>query len=167
SGTLFRVLISPRPRVRIAKVNPDGSLLRLETPAPRPLPGAGDRARSGRGECGRPPDGGRRPHARRNVSAPPGLHALESWRDFQHQVRGAPDLMHLVAPQDNESGCTWKNEFTATDANHDGHPEYVHGRMLGTCIVDANHNGVPEAGVTIARDFQVWDNDSDGTFNAL
>src|SRR5205809_2921030 len=59
------------------------------------------------------------------------------------QVRGAPDLMHFVAPQDNESGCTWKNEFTATDANHDGHPEYVHGRMLGTCIVDANQMACP------------------------
>src|SRR3989441_12500194 len=75
--------------------------------------------------------------------------------------------MHFIAPQDNESGCTWRNEYTATDANHDGHPEYVHGRMLGTCVVDADHNGVPEAGLTIARDFQVWDNDSDGTFNAL
>src|SRR2546430_2298486 len=82
-------------------------------------------------------------------------------------MRGAPDLMHFIAPQDNESGCTWRNEYTATDANHDGHPEYVHGRMLGTCVVDADHNGVPEAGLTIARDFQVWDNDSDGTFNAL
>src|SRR5947199_5991133 len=39
--------------------------------------------------------------------------------------------------------------------------------MLGTCVVDANKNGIPEAGMTIARDFQVWDNDSDGTFNAL
>src|SRR5207245_784797 len=87
-------------------------------------------------------------------------------KDADH-VRGAADLMRFIAPQDNESGCTWRNEYTATDANHDGHPEYVHARMLGTCIVDANHNGVPEAGVTIARDFQVWDNDSDGTFNAL
>src|SRR2546425_10909425 len=87
-------------------------------------------------------------------------------RDADH-VRGAPDLMHFIAPQDNESRCTWRNEYTATDANHDGHPEYVHGRMLGTCTVDADHNGVPEAGLTIARDFQVWDNDSDGTFNAL
>src|SRR5712692_11099376 len=87
-------------------------------------------------------------------------------KDADH-VAGAPDLMHFIAPQDNESGCTWRNEYTATDANHDGHPEYVHARMLGTCIVDANHNGVPEAGVTIARDFQLWDNDSDGKFNAL
>src|SRR5438093_7446261 len=78
SGRLLRALISPRPRVRIAKVDPDASLLRLETPAPRPLLGAGDCARSGRGECGRPTDGRRRPHARRNVSAPPGIHALES-----------------------------------------------------------------------------------------
>src|SRR5712692_12121191 len=67
SGRLLRVLISPRSRVHIAKVDPDASLLRLETPAPRPLLGAGDCARRGRGECGRPPDGGWRPHARRNV----------------------------------------------------------------------------------------------------
>src|SRR5438093_7707857 len=82
SGRLLRALISPRPRVRIAKVDPDASLLRLETPAPRPLLGAGDCARSGRGECGRPTDGRRRPHARRNVSAPPALHALEPRRNF-------------------------------------------------------------------------------------
>src|SRR5256712_181093 len=87
-------------------------------------------------------------------------------KDADH-VLGAPDLMHFIAPRDNESGCTWKNASTATDANHDGNPEYVHGRMLGTCVLDANHNGVPEAGFTIARDFQVWDNDSDGIFNAL
>src|SRR3989454_2156101 len=82
SGRLLRALISPRPRVRIAKVDPDASLLRLETPAPRPLLGAGDGAWSGRGECGRPPDGRRRTHARRNVSAPPGLLVLESRHDL-------------------------------------------------------------------------------------
>src|SRR3989441_3737273 len=86
-------------------------------------------------------------------------------KDADH-VRGAPDLMRFIAPQDNESGCSWRNEFTATDANHDGNPEYVHGRMLGTCVVDADHDGVPEAGLTIARDFQVWDNESDGEFTA-
>src|SRR2546428_14074749 len=63
-------------------------------------------------------------------------------KDADH-VLGAPDLMHFIAPPDNESGCTWKNEFTATDANHDGNPEYAHVRMLGTCVLDANHNGVP------------------------
>src|SRR5881409_2786273 len=82
SGRLLRVLISPPPRVRIAKVDPDASLLRLETPAPRPLLGAGDCTWSGRGECGRPPDGRRRTHARRNVSAPSGLLALKSRRDL-------------------------------------------------------------------------------------
>src|SRR5881396_3985236 len=82
SGRLLRVLISPPPRVRIAKVDLDASLLRLETPAPCPLLGAGDCAWSGRGECGRPPDGRRRTHARRNVPAPPGLLARESRRDL-------------------------------------------------------------------------------------
>ena len=86
--------------------------------------------------------------------------------DADH-VRGAPDLMHFDMPSNDDGNCTWKNEYTATDANHDGHPEYVHGRMLGTCLIDANQNGIPEAGMTIARDFQLWDNDSDGTFNAL
>jgi len=83
------------------------------------------------------------------------------------QVRGAPDVAHFVMPSGDDANCTWKQEFTATDANHDGHPEYVRGRMLGTCVVDANKNGIPEAGMTIARDFEVWDNDSDGKFNAL
>src|SRR5213076_1401327 len=62
------------------------------------------------------------------------------------QVRGAPDLMHFVMPSNDDGNCTWRNEYTATDANHDG---------------------IPEAGMTIARDFQLWDNDSDGTFSAL
>src|SRR2546429_6699007 len=86
--------------------------------------------------------------------------------DADH-VRGAPDLMHFDMPSNDDGNCTWKNEYTATDANHDGHPEYVHGRMLGTCLLDANQNGIPEAGMTIARDFQLWDKDSDGTFSAL
>src|SRR6266511_2267830 len=78
SGRLLRALISHPARVRIAKVaSPDASLLRLETPATRPLPGAGHCARSGRGERCRPPESEWRPHARRNVPAPPGLSALE------------------------------------------------------------------------------------------
>src|SRR2546428_3487493 len=32
-------------------------------------------------------------------------------RDADH-VRGAPGLIHFIAPQDNESGCTWRNEYT-------------------------------------------------------
>src|SRR3989475_6038433 len=83
------------------------------------------------------------------------------------QVRGAPDIMHFVAPDSSDSGCTWRQEVTATDANHDGHPEYVHVRQLGTCTVDQDRNGKPDAGLTIARDFQVWDNDSNGKFKAL
>src|SRR2546427_11370524 len=82
-------------------------------------------------------------------------------------VLGAPDLMHFVMPSNDDGNCTWKNEYTATDSNHDGHPEYVHARMLGTCFIVANKNGIPEAGMKIARDCQLWDNDSDGTFNAL
>src|SRR5256712_1588653 len=105
SGRLLRVLISPPPRVRIAKVDLDASLLRLETPATRPLLGAGDCAWSGRGECGRPPDGRRRTHARRNVSAPPGLHALESRRDFdrpgcdrRESIAGRPVRVERARP---------------------------------------------------------------------
>src|SRR6266571_7571409 len=78
SGRLLRALISHPARVRIAKVaNPDASLLRLETPATRPLPGAGHCARSGRGDRCRPPESEWRPHARRNVPAPLGLSAFE------------------------------------------------------------------------------------------
>src|SRR6266568_4561356 len=80
---------------------------------------------------------------------------------------GAPDVQHFVALQTSDDGCSWTREITATDANHDGHPEYVHVRMLGTCILDEDHDGAAEAGLTIARDFQVWDNDSNGKFNAL
>src|SRR3989442_2372818 len=87
-------------------------------------------------------------------------------RDADH-VRGAPDLMHFIAPQDNESGCSWRNEVTATDANHDGNPEYVHGRMLGTRVVDADHDGVPEAGPTIAPGFPGLGNDSGGQVKSL
>src|SRR5213083_1402923 len=42
------------------------------------------------------------------------------------QVQGAPDVMQFVMPSGDDRNCTWKNEYTATDANHDGHPEYVH-----------------------------------------
>src|SRR5919197_1233574 len=83
------------------------------------------------------------------------------------QGRGAPNVTEFLAPKLDEAGCTWTREWAAEDANHDGHPEHVHGRMLGTCAVDANGNGIPGAGMTIARDFDVWDNDSDGTFNVL
>ncbi|HYU06038.1 MAG TPA: hypothetical protein VEM77_02525, partial [Thermoplasmata archaeon] len=82
-------------------------------------------------------------------------------------VRGAPDIQHFVAPQTSDDGCSWTREITATDANHDGNQEYVHVRMLGTCVLDEDHDGAAEAGLTIARDFQVWDNDSNGKFNAL
>ena len=52
--------------------------------------------------------------------------------------------MHFVMPSNDDGNCTWKNEYTATDANHDGNPEYVHARMLGTCLIDANKNGIIE-----------------------
>src|SRR5207245_713317 len=77
SGRLFRVLISPRTRVCVAKVDPDASVLRLETPATRPLRRGGDRTRNGRGEYRRPLESGRRARARWNVPAPPGLPAFE------------------------------------------------------------------------------------------
>src|SRR5207245_9066477 len=66
SGRLFRVLISPRTRVCVAKVDPDASVLRLETPATRPLHRGGDRTRNGRGEYRRPLESGRRARARWN-----------------------------------------------------------------------------------------------------
>ena len=77
-------------------------------------------------------------------------------------VTGATDVAHFIDPQLNDSACTWTKEVTAVDANHDGHPEYVHVKMLGTCSFD---NGTVTA--TVARDIQAWDNDSSGVFNAL
>src|SRR5437879_3273602 len=68
------------------------------------------------------------------------------------QVRGAPDLTHFIVPSSDDGNCTWTKEFTATDAHHDGTPEYVDGRMLVTCLLDANQNGIPEARVTLAQD---------------
>ncbi|MGI0148300.1 MAG: hypothetical protein ACREDF_02045, partial [Thermoplasmata archaeon] len=38
------------------------------------------------------------------------------------QVRGAPDVEHFVMPSEEKDGCTWTQEYTATDANHDGNP---------------------------------------------
>src|SRR5436853_977990 len=87
-------------------------------------------------------------------------------RDADH-VRGAPNTTQFLMPSIDETNCTWTKEFTSTDANHDGHPEYAHVRMLGTCLFDPDHDGKPEARLTVARDFQVWDNASDGTLKAL
>ncbi len=80
-------------------------------------------------------------------------------------VTGAPEVGKFLDPTVNESACTWTKEVTSRDANHDGHPEFVEVKMLGTCTV--THNGTVTAGATVARDIQAWDNDSSGTFNAL
>ncbi len=80
-------------------------------------------------------------------------------------VTGAPDLAHFVDPTVNETNCTWTQEITSKDANHDGHPEFVEIKALGTCAV--TQDGVVVARATVARDIQAWDNDSSGTFNAL
>src|SRR3989442_2573536 len=71
--TLAGLDMPPASRI-LAKVNPDASLLRVETPASRPLPGAGGCARCGRGEGGRPPHSGRRAPARPYGSPTPSLH---------------------------------------------------------------------------------------------
>ena len=80
-------------------------------------------------------------------------------------VTGAPDLAHFVDPTVNESACTWTKEITSADANHDGHPEAVEVKMLGTCT--ATRDGVVVGGATVARDVHAWDNDSSGVFNDL
>src|SRR6266568_5656477 len=108
----------------------------------------------------------RRRHTRWNCDWSSDVCSSDLPRDAD-AVRGAPNIEHFVALQTSDDGCSWTREITATDANHDGHPEYVHVRMLGTCILDEDHDGAAEAGLTIARDFQVWDNDSNGKFNAL
>lgn len=81
------------------------------------------------------------------------------------RVTGAPALGKFLDPTVNESACTWTKEVTSTDANHDGHPEFVEIKMLGTCTV--KENGTVVATATVARDIQAWDNDSSGKFNAL
>ncbi len=80
-------------------------------------------------------------------------------------VTGAPDVGHFVDPSVNESACTWTKEITSKDADHDGHPEYVEIKMLGTCT--ETREGTVIATATVARDVQAWDNDSSGIFNAL
>lgn len=101
-----------------------------------------------------------------NVSANPldsfGLGVLP--RDAGN-VSGAPDVGAFLNPTVNESACTWTKEVTSIDANHDGRPEFVEVKMLGSCTV--TREGVVVAGATVARDIQAWDNDSSGTFNAL
>ena len=78
----------PRLRTTPPRCNPDASLLRLETPAACPVPGARDCARNGRCEYRRPESDGRRPPSRRNVSSTPGLLALESGRLPDRARRG-------------------------------------------------------------------------------
>ncbi len=80
-------------------------------------------------------------------------------------VSGAPEVGRFLVPTVNESACTWTKEVTSTDADHDGHPEFVEVKMLGTCTVI--RDGVLVAAATVARDAKAWDNDSSGVFNAL
>ena len=80
-------------------------------------------------------------------------------------VTGAPDPGKFLDPTLNESACTWTREVRSTDANHDGRPEFVEVKMLGTCPETANGTGV--AGATVARDVRAWDNDSSGPFHAV
>ena len=80
-------------------------------------------------------------------------------------VTGAPDIAHFIDPTVNESECTWTQEVTSTDADHDGHPETAVINMLGTCTV--SREGVVVARATIAREVRAWDNDSSGVYNAL
>ena len=80
-------------------------------------------------------------------------------------VTGAPDVGRFLDPTVNDSACTWTREVTSRDANHDGHPEFVEVRMLGTCTI--THDDLVVGNATVARDLQAWDNDSSGTFNAL
>ena len=79
---------------------------------------------------------------------------------------GAQEIGRFIDPTVRETDCSWTQEVTATDANHDGHPEYVHVKQLGTCTVKDDAN-VTIGTITVARDVQAWDNDSSGVFNAL
>jgi hypothetical protein len=96
------------------------------------------------------------------TSDPIGRFGLGVVPSGETNVTGATDVSHFIDPHVNESSCTWTKEVTYVDANHDGHPEYVHVKMLGTCSFDDG-----AVTVTVARDIQAWDNDSSGVFNAL
>src|SRR2546430_844652 len=80
----------------------------------------------------------------------------------------AASLATLTPTNDKDKLCEWKYELVdAKDANGDGHPDYVHVRGLCIYEKDANADGNPEISLKMARDFEAWDNDSNGVFNVL
>ncbi|TLZ65142.1 MAG: hypothetical protein E6K13_00220, partial [Methanobacteriota archaeon] len=80
-----------------------------------------------------------------------------------------PATTATIKPFDDGDLCKWTYEIVdAKDANGDGHPEYVHVR--GMCVYEKDDHpadGNPEVSVKMARDFEAWDNDSNGQFNVL
>src|SRR3989442_1393954 len=96
--------------------------------------------------------------------------AVSGWFTEPSKDRGIPaaSLATLTPPNDKDKLCEWKYELVdAKDANGDGHPEYVHVRGLCIYEKDANADGNPEISLKMARDFEAWDNDSNGVFNVL
>ncbi|HLB67394.1 MAG TPA: hypothetical protein VJN63_02775, partial [Thermoplasmata archaeon] len=83
------------------------------------------------------------------------------------EAYGSASLGDLQPSEDDEDPCDWSYEIEASDGDKDGNPEWVHVRGLCVIETDENSDGQPEARVAIARDFQAWDNDSNGQFNVL
>ncbi|MGQ0796481.1 MAG: hypothetical protein ACT4OI_01260, partial [Methanobacteriota archaeon] len=58
-------------------------------------------------------------------------------------VHGVQAIEGFANPAEDHDGCTWTREFEARDDDHVGNPEWVKGRMLGTCVLDEDHDGAP------------------------
>src|SRR5207253_2437898 len=78
------------------------------------------------------------------------------------QVRGAPDLMHFVMPSNDDGNCTWKNEYTATDANEDHVHEYTAQGLWTLNIQDANGDKKPESIMVTFAGEQRFDRNENG-----
>src|SRR2546425_12402078 len=93
---------------------------------------------------------------------------VTGWFTEPAKDRGIPAASLTTLKPADDKLCEWKYEIVdAKDANHDGHPEYVHVRGLCIYEKDANGDGRPELSLKMARDFEAWDNDSNGVFNVL
>src|SRR2546428_5463495 len=95
---------------------------------------------------------------------------VSGWFSEPAKDRGiSPLTTATITPSDDGKLCEWTYELIdAKDANRDGHPEYVHVR--GMCVYEKDDHpadGNPEISVKMARDFEAWDNDSNGQFNVL
>ncbi|MEE9506383.1 MAG: hypothetical protein V3V98_04475, partial [Thermoplasmata archaeon] len=76
-------------------------------------------------------------------------------------------FLEALTEEGDDPNCTKTVEFDFDDADGDGNPEWVEVRILVVCEIDENEDGYPEVKAVFARNINLWDNDSDGKFNAL